>query len=92
MERFLSTHQLSYPELTFKATSSPEEAVKGAHVVVTAAPMLTTRRAEIKGDWLAPGTLISHHLPLLFVKSFTPMTTISCYGLKGMADSLICRT
>lgn len=75
MEQFLSTHQLSYPELTFKATSSPEEAVKGAHVVVTAAPMLTTRRAEIKGDWLAPGTLC---LPLDFDSYFAPSAFAIC--------------
>lgn len=36
---------------------SPEAAVRGADVVITTGPIMETRRATLKPEWLAPGSL-----------------------------------
>ena len=75
IERFLDTHQPTHPGLTLTATKSPEAAVKDADVIVTAAPMLTKRRAVIKGEWIAPGALC---LPLDFDSYFATSAFAVC--------------
>ena len=75
VERFLDTHQPVHPGLTLMAAESPEAAVKDADVIVTAAPMLTKRRAEIKGEWIAPGALC---LPLDFDSYFATSAFAVC--------------
>lgn len=56
LDRFVREQQPKYDGFTIRASTNPEEVVRGADVIVTLTP---ARTPIIKADWVAPGTHIA---------------------------------
>jgi alanine dehydrogenase len=56
VDRFLAEEQASYPHLELRGTTSVEEAVRGADVIVTGTH---ARRYLVEDEWVSPGAHIA---------------------------------
>jgi alanine dehydrogenase len=56
LDRFVADEQPSYPHLELRPTTDVEQAVRGAHVIVTGTH---ARRYLVEDEWIAPGTHIA---------------------------------
>lgn len=63
------------PGVAVVACSEPRQAVSGAHVVITAGPILRQPQPVVEAQWLAEGVLL---LPIDFDSMVTPAAMAAC--------------